>query len=172
MDNFTRTSSALQELQDTYHVPDKFLWDLTGYSTQLLKEARSSFIEFIGSTMGKLDDALEFCRRAEQDQNVTVDPAEFIAKHCILRNGETGKYYTTVWARLATGDMTWEEALRMAKFTDHVVTVDELTEQEGELDEDMRLARQLKSRKRGIAAAEGNYTPIPLVPAYLAHQEP
>lgn len=171
MDNFTRTAKALQELQDTYHVPDKFLWDLTGYSTALLKDARSSFIEFIGATMGKLDDAVEFCRRAEKDPNVTVDPSDFIAHHCILRDGETGKYYTTVWARLATGDMTWEEALRLARFIDHVVTLDELTGQEGELDEDKRLIRQLQSRKRGIAAAEGRYTPIPLLPSYVAKQE-
>lgn len=172
MDNFTRTSEALHELQDTYHVPDKFLWDLTGYSTHLLSDARHSFIEFIGATMGKLDDALEFCRRADEDPKVTVNPADFIAHHCILKNGETGKYYTTVWAGLATGEMTWEDALHMARYIDHIVTLDELTEKEGELDEDMRLARQLKSRQRGIAAAEGRYTPIPLIPVYLARHEP
>lgn len=163
MDNFTQTAHDLKVLQDTHHVPQNFIWDLTGYSLPLLKDARRRYIEFMGPTLKKIDDATDFCSKVAQSPDITIEPADFIAHHAFLINDETGKSYTTAWARLATGDMTWAEAFSLVRTLDHVVGKEELMNHEGPLAEDMRLVRKLKSRQREVDAAEGRYTPIPLL---------
>lgn len=163
MDNFTQTAFDLKTLQDVHQVPENFIWDLTGYSIPLLKDARRRYIEFMGPTLVKIDEAADFCSKVASDSAITISPADFIASHAFLTEDSDKKTYTTAWARLASGDLSWQDAFDLIRTLDHVVDKEELMELHGELSEDMRLARKLKSRQREIDESEGRYTPIPLI---------
>lgn len=151
----TPTSKILNTLEHN-GFSDVFLWDLTNYSPKLLKDARNGYIEFIGSTLNRLEHLVALCNNAlEADRAFSI--TSFLEHHYIqVEDNRYIRFGDMFLAGLVTCDEALEEYLNTAT----LITFGLLESLDASIDDALSAKRE--SQRYIVAARNGKTRPIPL----------
>lgn len=111
-DNATQ---AAMETLDTHGITDAFLYRVSGYSEQLIRDAREGNTVFLGHSLWRMQWLAKTCEMMSTDPDVRLTPSDYLEKTIMTFTVHDEELDGVVGMLVANGQISPETAVGAAK---------------------------------------------------------